>query len=166
MCWQQLIGVGAQAGGSALQGEQNASTLNSNADILDLKATDAIQRGGVAEDQQRVKTRLMIGTHRATIGASGVDVNSGSAANLQVQTEGVGEQDAQQIRANAMREAWGYSTEAANLRAQAENQMGMTDLLMPGGRDFQKGLVKSYSTKGFLGPNDWKSADKNRLPWK
>lgn len=173
MCWAQIAGVGVGAGQSAMQGQQDADTLNRNAILMDMKAEDATKRGGVAEENQRTATRQQIGDIRATVGASGVDVNTGSAVDLQTQTAKIGEQDAQQIRANALSEAWGYRTEAAGLRAQAENAMGMADLLMPGGKKYQERIIKNFSLKGAGGlygmgntKSDLLSYDKSRLPWK
>lgn len=133
MCWAQIVGTAAQAGSSALQGGQNADTLNANADVLDLKAEDALKRGGISEDIQRNKTAQMMGFQRAAMGASGVQVDSGSFGKVLEQTATMGEFDAQTTRSNAMREAWNYSTEANNERQQAMQAGQMSRLLMPGG---------------------------------
>ena len=129
----QFAGIAAQAGSSALQGSQNADTLNANADVLDLKADDALTRGGISEDIQRNKTAQTMGFQRAAMGASGVQVDSGSFGKVQEQTAAMGEFDAQTIRSNSMREAWNYSTEAANARQQAMQAGQLGRLLMPGG---------------------------------
>lgn len=173
MCWAQIIGAGVGAGQSGLQGEQGAAVMNSNADMLDLKAEDAMTRGGVQEDIQRDKTAQMLGFQRAAMGASGIQVDSGSGGKVLEQTAGMGELDALNIRTNALREAWGFKSEADSQRAQADNAMGMMDFLAPGGRDFQKKLqINTLFTAGtgleLLGNMKAKkeSFDSKRTPWK
>lgn len=166
MCWSQIIGGAAQAGQSGLQGEQGAATMNANADILDLKAADALKRGGIAEDIQRNKTAQTMGFQRAVMGSSGVQVDSGSFGKVLEQTAATGELDAQTIRSNSLRESWGYKTEADNQRAAAENAMGMMDLIAPGGREFQKDKNINFLLTG----NPWargfkRGYDSNRTPW-
>ena len=128
-----IVGLGTQAGSNVLQGNQNADTLNANADTLDLKAADALKRGGIAEDIQRNKTSQTMGFQRAAMGASGVQVDSGSFGKVLEQTATMGELDAQTIRSNSLREAWNYSAEAENTRAQAMQAGAMGRLLLPGG---------------------------------
>lgn len=135
MCWAQFIGMGAQAGGGIAQGAQDAGTLNANADLMDVKAGEALVRGGINEDIQRNKTAQVAGSQRAAMGSSGIDINSGSNAEIQVETAKMGELDAQTIRNNAMRESWDYTNEAANLRQQAVQAGMMQRLLMPGIED-------------------------------
>ena len=174
MCWGQIIGGAAQAGQSGLQGEQGAATATSNAELLDLKAADALKRGGIAEDIQRNKGAQLMGFQRAAMGASGIQVDSGSGGKVLEQTAAMTELDALNTRTNAMREAWGYSTEAQSQRDAAENAMGMMDFLAPGGRKFQdkflKGQIKDL-TLGSLGiPSNaalksYKSYDNKRTAW-
>lgn len=97
---------------------QSAADLQ-NAAYSDASANDAIKRGAVEEDQQRLQTAAAIGTQRAGFAANGVDVNSGSAANIQDDTAQLGEFDALTIRNNAAREAWGYRTQSQTLRQSA-----------------------------------------------
>ena len=153
MCVAQLTGMGASAGGSMLQGQQNADTLNGNAELLDMKAEDSLKRGGVAEDIQRNKTSQVAGAQRAGMGASGVVVDSGSGAKVLGQTAAMGEMDAQTIRSNAMREAWGYTTQAEDLRTQAVAAGTLQRLLLPGS---EGGSVKDVLGQQLIGGNPLK----------
>ena len=158
MCWAQIAGMGASAGGSAVQGQQNAETMTANAELLDMKAEDSLKRGGVAEDIQRNKVNQVVGTQRAGMGASGVVVDSGSGGKVLQQTAAMGEMDAQTIRSNAMRESWGYKTEADNLRQQALAAGMMQRLLMPGMEDGKFEFIPSQRTmKASLLVNGYKS---------
>lgn len=152
MCWGQIIGGAAQAGQSVLQGEQRAATATSNAELLDLKAADALKRGGIAEDIQRNKGAQLMGFQRAAMGASGIQVDSGSGGKVLEQTAAMTELDALNTRTNAMREAWGYSTEAQSQRDVATQAGTLKRLLMPGlGGGGIKG-VWGDTTKFFLDP--------------
>jgi hypothetical protein len=78
-----------------------------------LQASDAIARGNAAARRIQVATSGEVGRARATLAASGVALDSGSALDIQAQDAGMGELDAQMVRNNAMREALGYTTNAA-----------------------------------------------------
>jgi hypothetical protein len=113
----------AMAGLSLYQGYQNAENMKLaaeyqrqmagiNAAFASMKADDAVRRGESAEQAYRGQVKKVIGSQRAAAAANGVDVNSGSAADAQVETAVIGEQEALKIRANAWKEAWGYKFEA------------------------------------------------------
>jgi hypothetical protein len=88
-----------------------------NSKIAELQADDAIQRGVDASSRQRMATRQVVGTQRAGYAAQNIDVNYGSAVDVQADATFLGELDAQQITANAEREAWGYDVQSADYRA-------------------------------------------------
>jgi len=113
--------MGAQAAKQA--GAAQASADMQNAQYADMAANDSIKRGGMTEDQQRLQTAAAIGTQRAGFAANGVDVNSGSAANIQDDTAQLGEFDALTIRNNAAREAWGYRTQSQTYRTSAKTAL-------------------------------------------
>jgi hypothetical protein len=97
----------------------NVEALTWDASMADAQATDAVARGKEQETVFRQGIRRMIGGQRASFGASGVEVGTGSAADVQADTAYWGEIDALTIRTNAAREAWGYQVTAADYRRQA-----------------------------------------------
>lgn len=99
--------------------DYNAKVQENNALISDAQSTDATVRGEQVVTIQRQMVKGVIGTQRAAIAASGVDVNSGSSVDVQADTAYTGELDAMTIRANAAREAWGYQVTDSNERAAA-----------------------------------------------
>jgi len=101
-------------------GEAQAGLAEMNAQIADLQAEDARSRGHLDAQRYRQQVRTLLGEQRAAIGASGIDVGTGTAVDVQVDTEMLGELDARTILLNADREAWGYDVEATDLRARAE----------------------------------------------
>lgn len=93
-----------------------AALQEQNAVYLDYAAGDAVARGQFTEGVARLHGGQKIAAQTAGYAASGVDVQSGSAAQVGGQTATMTELDAQLIRNNAMREAWGYKTQAAQAR--------------------------------------------------
>lgn len=128
------IGLGISAIGTALSargqlragaaareaGELEAWRLQYNARIAELQAADAVERGAEAESRFRTSVRGLIGRQRAAFAASGVNLSSGSPADVQADAAELGELDALTIRSNAAREAWGYGVQATDYRLQAE----------------------------------------------
>lgn len=114
-------GQAAKAVGQAGQDAANsqADLADKNAQIADAQSQDAIARGAQEEARFRTGVRGLIGTQRTGFAAGNIDVSSGSAVDVQADTAFRGELDALQIKNNAAREAWGYSTQAADLRARA-----------------------------------------------
>ena len=102
------------------QANAQASALEQNARISEYQAHDAIERGG--QDELRLRRSLAIqqGQARSAMGASGVDIDSGSMRDVMNQSIQEGEHDAAAIRFNAARERWGYLQQANNMRAQAQ----------------------------------------------
>lgn len=100
-------------------GDLNAGVHDFNAAMLEFQAKDAITRGAEAEDLFRKQLKGVIGSQRASFAAQGIDVDSGSALDVQKDTAYQGELDALTIRANSAREAWGYSMNAKNETLQA-----------------------------------------------
>ncbi len=104
--------------GKSGQFEQNG--LEKKAQYEDWRAADALQRGDLEAAKSGVSNRNIIGNQRVGYAAQGVDVNTGSAADVQASTAGVGAMDRATIKTNAWRESLGYTQEADNLRTQKE----------------------------------------------
>lgn len=119
---QIRAGRAAKRAGEAEQraAESEAGLLDYNADVAELQAKDAIERGAEEESRFRQTIRGTIGAQRAGIAAGNVDVGFGSSADVQADAAFLGELDALTIRNNAMREAWGYKVQAVDIRKRAE----------------------------------------------
>jgi len=81
-----------------------------NQALADRQAADALQRGQVAEENRRRATVLQIGQQTAGLAAQGTDLE-GSPTDILGDTAAAGELDAQTIKANAAREAYGYKVQ-------------------------------------------------------
>ncbi|MNJ23108.1 hypothetical protein D3C77_174860 [compost metagenome] len=129
-----FIAMGASALMSAQQSQQQGAATAAaniqNAQYAGQAAEDAVARGEFESDQQRLRTNAAIGTQRTGFAANGVDVNTGSAAEIQDDTAALGELDALTIRNNAAREAWGYRTQEQQnlLAARTAKRQGKTGM--------------------------------------
>lgn len=97
-------------------GQYQADVAAENAKLDDFRAEQSSRLGSIQEEQHRAKVRQMVGTQRATLAANGIDMGSGTAADMIEEAQTMGEVDALTIRFNAMNEAWGYRTNATNSR--------------------------------------------------
>lgn len=114
---QGISSIGnAYAQSQAMQAKGNYQSMvaNSNAALSAVQSQDALNRGESAANESDLKTKQTIGDQRAAMGASGVDVNSGSSADVQASTSAIGQLDALTIRNNAMRESFGYKVQSLN----------------------------------------------------
>lgn len=102
-----------------------------NAKLAEGSARDALGRGEKEYGISRLKTAALKGEQRAALSESGFDIGYGSAAQLLTSTDVVGEVDAETIKANAVREAWGHRLEASNLRSSARTNRSTAKSINP-----------------------------------
>lgn len=120
MCDPVSISVAVMATGTLMQGyaaKQQGEFENDvskyNARQLDNEATRTRNKGTEEEIKLRDKTAQLTSLQRAQLGASGVNVDSGSALSLQEDAELIGEADALRIRSN-------FSDAATSLEDQSD----------------------------------------------
>ncbi len=100
------------------QGKANAALMENNA-RLDRDRAAAEQAMGDRESEQQLwRTRALLGQQRAAIAANGLDAGIGTPAELLGETAMFGEADAQTIRMNAARNAWGFNASALDKQNQ------------------------------------------------
>jgi hypothetical protein len=128
------IGAGTQAVGSIKAGnaakkagqeqraasESEAQLQEYNAAVADLQAKDAVTRGQEEENRFRQGVKAMVSQQRTGFAAGNIDVNFGSAVDVQADATLLGERDALTIRTNAAREAWGFQVQGEDLRKRAQ----------------------------------------------
>lgn len=102
------------------QGKYLDKVSKVNAGMSEQAARDALARGEIEADDMRKQTRQVIGTQRTGFAANGIDVNTGSAGQIQDDTAALGELDALTILNNAAREAYGYRVQAVDQRQQGK----------------------------------------------
>lgn len=114
------LGTASSAYGKVRAGNETQSIYNQNAQIADLQAQDALERGDIDAKKMKRKTEQVIGSQRTSLAAQGVDVNKGSALDVQADAAYLGELDALTIKNNAAKEAWGYKVQASDYRSRGK----------------------------------------------
>lgn len=105
----------AQSEAIKTQGEYQKQQYSFNEKVANLQAADALKRGDKSASDHKKSTKKLIGAQRAALAAQGIEVDSGSALEIQQDTAALGAADAVQIKNNAWREAWGYRVQASDL---------------------------------------------------
>ena len=108
-----------QAGQAGAQAARyQAAVARNNAIVSGYNAQQALDQGDAAVTQSQMKTRSLIGAQRAALAANGVDVNSGSALDVQSDSAMLGQLDALTLRYNAQTKANAYLSQAGQYIAQ------------------------------------------------
>lgn len=122
-----LAGAGVSAYGQVKQGEAIASSeaykaqvAENNAAIGRQNAVLDIQAGEISAVNKGLVTRAKVGSEKAQQGAAGVDVNTGSAADVRTGTAELGMLDSLTIRSGAAKKAWSDEVAATSDTAQAQ----------------------------------------------
>jgi hypothetical protein len=110
------VGQHQQAGAVLSQGRYHQRLAEWNANLAERQAADAVARGAKAEQRHRQGVKGLVGAQRAALAAQGIEINDGSALDVQADTVQLGELDALTLRNNAAREAWGYKAQASDER--------------------------------------------------
>jgi len=100
-----IVAGGTQAFSQVQQGKEAMGVARYNAREQENQAT-AIRNKGVEEENiQRRQTAETLSLQRAQLAASGIDIDAGSAGDLQADTELLGEVDALRVRTNFLDQA-------------------------------------------------------------
>jgi len=107
----------AQAQGQAAAYQSKVAA--NNAIIAQQNKVNAEQAGAQAAETTSMKGAAQLGQIRAAIGANNIDVNTGSAANVQTSQREVSNLDTQTTMNNALLQAYGYQSQATGYSATA-----------------------------------------------
>lgn len=165
------MSLAAQAGGTAMStiggfysARSQQSALQSQANIADTNAR--IAELGAQQEQFRgerevaaltLRAGQLKSTQRASLAASGIDLGSGTAAEILTSTDLMKEIDTNTATANAVRSAWGYRTQATNYQNDALSRRASADSISPFGAAATSllggagSLASSYYTMGKAG---------------
>lgn len=102
-----------------------------NARVAELGARAAFERGHKEVANLTLQAGQLKSRQRAAMAANGVDLGEGNAAEVQASTDIMRELDKQTLEANAVRSAWGYRVEGANLQSQALMKEGSAAGISP-----------------------------------
>lgn len=109
-----------QAASSLYTGKLNKDLYRKQAENTEIAARQLEEQGRSATRAARTKTAQMVGAQRAAMGGSGVDVNTGSSLDVQVETGKLGTMDELAIKQDFANKAWGMRADAAIMRTQGK----------------------------------------------
>jgi len=121
-----VITAGAQiyAGQAAYnQGKYESQIAERNAKLEEASREDAFNRRNIEQMRLWRQVSQRLGEQRATAAGQGLDVNFGSAADMQADTMQIGMEDSSTLNDNYNKEIKGYDINAANYRAQGAAAM-------------------------------------------
>jgi hypothetical protein len=98
--------------------QYQAGMAQINKQIDEQNAAYARSVGEVEAQKTGMRSRFQLGGIRVAKAAGNIDVNSGSAREVQDSQEAIGRHDQSIVRSNAARQAYGYDVEAAGHEAQ------------------------------------------------
>jgi hypothetical protein len=122
-----VIGGIVRANAARRAAQAQARQDEFNAHLSDMAAGDALARGEVDSGNVKRQTSEAISSDKASLGASGVDVQAGSALDALAGQRARGELAALVVSSNAKRQAWGYEGTAQNYRAHAQYALQQGD---------------------------------------
>lgn len=113
--------------GGISQARTNRHIAKFNSAMAKLRERDARLRGQIAMRDSGMRQRQFMGRQRAHLAASGVEVDSGSAAEIQEDAQYWATMDQMQIASNASREAFGHRMDSSmiDVKANAERTQQM-----------------------------------------
>lgn len=141
--------------GAYSSAKSQKSLLNGQADIADINARIAEIGAQSVLSQGRAQTNAiglqagqLKGRQRVALAANGVDLGEGSAAEVQTGTDMMKEIDRNTAEANAIRSAWGYRTQATNMKNDALMKRATADSISPGMQAFSTLLSEGGKVAG------------------
>jgi hypothetical protein len=158
--------MAASAAGSLQKGFASSSADNYNAKIASTNAAIAMQdaqfagaEGNIQVGNEEIKNKATMGTIKANQAASGIDVNSGSAAKVQESQAEIGQLNAMTIRSEAARKAYGFETQAAQFKGQESlDKSAAKNDILAGVTNTTSGLLSQGSKLNTEGAFDaWKA---------
>lgn len=117
--WAAAIQGGLAVDSGITQGREERRQLLNNQAAAEDAAALALQRGAGEAALARKQARRLAAHQGLAFRGAGVDATTGTAADLQLETEALGELDAQTIENNAAIEAFGFKKHGMDFNRQA-----------------------------------------------
>lgn len=147
-----ISAVGTVSAASAAQGQANyqGQIAQNNAAIASQNADYARKAGSAAAEAQSRKGAGTEARVRAAIGANGVDVNSGSAVDVQTGQRETDTLDTETVQQNALLNAYGYKAQQTGFQAEAGLDQAKADQApIAGALSSGAGILGDASSIGF-----------------
>lgn len=113
-------GAQQQAAANAQAANYQAAVASNNAIIAGQQADYAVASGIQKAGTESLKTAAAVGTTKAAQAANGIDVNTGTAVDVQAGTREAGNLNAETVLNNSELQAYGYRSQAQNFTSQAQ----------------------------------------------
>lgn len=126
------FGAYQQSRAAREQANYSAAVAANNARVSEWQAQDAIRRGDEEANRIAREARQLKGAQRVSLAAKGLDLNAGTAGELQDQTDFFSLADQGTARNNARREAWATRAQGSNFSAQAQAERNKAGSISPG----------------------------------
>lgn len=101
------------------QTEFSKDQLLLNQQVAEIQSKQAEEVGQFEASVSENRTASIVGEQKVSQASSGIDVNTGTAKQVQEQTAEVGAKDVQEIHNNAAMSAWGFKVKSLNLGSEA-----------------------------------------------
>lgn len=115
-----VVGNIQQGNAAKASADYNSAVANMNAGQAKENQQIASQVGAAKTGMQEQQTRAQVGQMESNQAASGVQLNSGSFRDVKTSENELGQLDALTVRGNATKEAFGYSVQGVNEKAEAQ----------------------------------------------
>lgn len=106
----------SEAAGYQAQAQYKKQIADENANLLDIQGELSLRKGDQEVSKIREYKDKVIGSQKASLAAQGIDVSSGSSADLIQETQRNADLDIITAKNNAWKEAWGYRVSAQQSR--------------------------------------------------
>lgn len=113
------VGSYFSARSQQIQANGAAAIADINAGQSELAAQQELRRGDTAVAAASQRAGQVKSAQRAALAANGIDLGSGSAAEVLTSTDLAKENDINMLTANAVRAAWGQRQQATNFQNEA-----------------------------------------------
>lgn len=125
--------IGTIAGGVASRNQANyqAAVASNNSTIAQENAVRTEQAGNIAAENQGRKGSAKVAGIKVAQAANGVDVNSGSALDVQTGQRETDKLDTETVLSNSELQAYGYRTQAAGFQSEAQLDENKADAAIP-----------------------------------
>jgi hypothetical protein len=143
--------VGTIAGGIANQNSASyqAAVANNNSIVAQQNATEAEEAGSAAAENQSLKGAAELGKVKTAQAANGIDVNSGSALDVQESERETNQLSTENVFHNDLMQAYGYRVQSENFQSEAALDTAKADEAVPASvLSATGGLLSSASSIG------------------
>lgn len=152
-----VLGAFGQASAIRAQGQETRRNLDEAARLERQRAEEALDIGEQQALQQSSRIRQVLGAQQAALAAQGIQVDTGSALDLQADAARFGAADQLTLRFNAIRESFGLQSRALALETQGQlaeisGRTQARQTLLTAGAQFgrQLGTTAILAQRGFF----------------